>query len=104
MIKDIVAPEVENVAMAIARENGADGASEWKVYLINKNELPLENTLVGRNASGEGRGEKQNTSILRQLLETVGPQSTALIEPIDPRDFHLNNAYWVSYYIGTQIY
>ena len=30
--------------------------------------------------------------------------STALVEPIDPAVFHLNNEYWVSYYIGTQIY
>jgi len=27
-----------------------------------------------------------------------------LIEPIDPNVLHLNNEYWVSYYIGSQIY
>ncbi len=27
-----------------------------------------------------------------------------MIEPIDPAVFHLNNEYWVSFYIGTQIY
>ncbi len=27
-----------------------------------------------------------------------------LIEPIDPGVFHLNNEYWVSYYIGSQIF
>jgi hypothetical protein len=37
-------------------------------------------------------------------LETVPGNSAALIEPIDPAIFHLNNEYWVSYYIGRQIF
>ena len=104
MIKDIVIPEVKNVTLAIARHD-ADGLSpEWKVYLINNNDFPLENTLVASKGYGEKDGENQNTSILRHFLETVPPHSSALIEPIDPAVFHLNNEYWVSYYIGTQIY
>jgi len=104
MIKDITVPEVKNVTLAIARA-GSDGIkNEWKVYLINNNEFPLENTLVASKGYGEKDGEKQNTSILRHFLETVLPHSTALIEPIDPSVFHLNNEYWVSYYIGNQIY
>lgn len=104
MIKDIIVPEVKNVTLAIARTNGQGIHGEWKVYLINNNEFPLENTLVASKGYGEKDGEKQNTSILRHFLETVPPHSTALIEPIDPAVFHLNNEYWVSYYIGTQIY
>jgi hypothetical protein len=103
MIKDIVVPEVKNVTLAIAR-TGENHAQEWKVYLINNNEFALENTLVASKGYGEKDGEKQNTSILRHFLETVPAHSTALIEPIDPAVFHLNNEYWVSYYIGTQIY
>lgn len=104
MIKDIVIPEVKNVTLAIARQD-ADGLSpEWKVYLINNSDFPLENTLVASKGYGEKDGENQNTSILRHFLETVPPHSSALIEPIDPAVFHLNNEYWVSYYIGTQIY
>jgi hypothetical protein len=34
----------------------------------------------------------------------VPPASAVLIEPIDSAVFHLNNEYWVSYYIGSQIY
>lgn len=104
MIKDIIVPEVKNVTLAVARTNSEAGGSEWKVYLINNNEFPLENTLVASKGYGEKDGEKQNTSVLRHFLETVMPHSTALIEPIDPAVFHLNNEYWVSYYIGTQIY
>lgn len=104
MIKDIIVPEVKNVTLAVARTNGTATAAEWKVYLINNNDVPLENTLVASKGYGEKDGEKQNTSILRHFLETVAPHSSALIEPIDPAVFHLNNEYWVSYYIGTQIY
>jgi hypothetical protein len=104
MIKDIIVPEVKNVTLAVARSNGGQKENEWKVYMINNNDVPLENTLVASKGYGEKDGEKQNTSILRHFLETVPPHSTALIEPIDPAVFHLTNEYWVSYYIGTQIY
>ena len=104
MIKDIEIPEVKNVTLAVAKQKQAGESEEWKVYLINNNEHPLENTLVASNGYGEKNGEKQKTSTLRHFLETVPPHSTALIEPIDTAVFHLNNEYWVSYYIGKQIY
>lgn len=104
MIKDIIVPEVKNVTLAVARTDSQGPEREWKVYLINNNDVALENTLVASKGYGEKDGEKQNTSILRHFLETVAAHSTALIEPIDPAVFHLNNEYWVSYYIGTQIY
>jgi hypothetical protein len=104
MIKDIILPEVKNVTLAIARRFIQGENPEWKVYLINNNDFPLENTLVASKGYGEKDGEKQNTSVLRHFLETVPPHSSALIEPIDPTIFHLNNEYWVSYYIGKQIF
>lgn len=104
MIKDILIPQVKNVTLAVARTDSPATEREWKVYLINNNEVALENTLVASKGYGEKDGEKQNTSILRHFLETVPAHSFALIEPIDPAVFHLNNEYWVSYYIGSQIY
>jgi hypothetical protein len=104
MIKDIEIPEVKNVTLAVARSKDILGKDEWRVYLINNNEHPLDNTLVASQGYGEKNGEKQTTSVLRHFLETVPPHSSALIEPIDPAVFHLNNEYWVSYYIGSQIF
>ena len=103
MIKDIQVPEVRNVTLAIVKE-GIKGLEEWKVYLINNNEFPIENTLVASKGYGEKEGEKQKTSTLRHFLETVPAKGSTLIEPIDSSVFHLNNEYWVSYYIGSQIY
>ena len=103
MIRDIKIPEVKNVTLAVARKK-VIGDTEWKVYLINNNEVAIENTLVASKGYGEKDGQPQQTSILRHFLETISPKSAMLIEPIDPGVFHLNNEYWVSYYIGSQIF
>lgn len=104
MIRDIKIPEVKNVTLAVARKRNIGNADEWKVYLINSNNFAIENTLVASKGYGEKDGEPQRTSILRHFLDTIPPNSATLIEPIDPAVFHLNNEYWVSYYIGTQIF
>lgn len=104
MKKDIQIPIVENVTLAVARERNLLNQFEWKVYLINNNDFPIENTLVASKGYGEKDGETQRTSTLRHFLDTVSAKSTIVIEPIDPTVFHLNNEYWVSYYVGTQVY
>ncbi len=103
MIKDIKIPPVQNVTLAVARE-GLKGLEEWKVYLINNNDFEIENTLVASQGYGESEGERQRTSTLRHFLQTVAAHSVALVEPILPNVLHLNNEYWVSYYIGLTIY
>ena len=104
MISDIKIPEVKNVTLAIGRTKNIVGSDEWKVFLINTNDFPIENTLVASKGYGERDGEAQRTSILRHFLDTILPHSATLIEPIDPSLFHLNNEYWVSYYVGSQIF
>jgi hypothetical protein len=104
MISDIKIPEVKNVTLAIGRKKNIIGSDEWKVFLINTNDFPIENTLVASKGYGERDGEPQRTSILRHFLDTILPHSATLIEPIDPSLFHLNNEYWVSYYVGSQIF
>lgn len=104
MIRDIEIPEVKNVTVVIARKQQPGETIEWKVYLINKNPFPIENALIASKGYGEKNGEEQQTSVLRHFIETVPAESAALVEPIDPAVFHLNNEYWVSYYIGTTIF
>jgi hypothetical protein len=104
MKKDIEIPEVKNVTLAVTHEKNMLNQSEWKVYLINKNSFPIENTLVASSGYGQKEGETQRTSTLRHFLETVPANETVMVEPLDEKLFHLNNEYWVSYYIGTQIY
>jgi len=104
MKKDIDIPPVENITLAVAREKNLLEQYEWKVYLINNNLFDIDNTLVASKGYGEKDGETQRTSTLRHFLQTVAAQTTIAIEPIDPNVFHLNNEYWVSYYVGSQIH
>jgi hypothetical protein len=104
MKKDIEIPEVKNVTIAVVREKTLFETYDWKVYLINNNNVQIENTLVSSTGYGEKDGTQQKTSTLRHFLETVPAKSSALVEPIDENVFHLNNEYWVSYYIGSEIY
>jgi hypothetical protein len=99
MKKDINIPEVKDVTIAIVRQDG-----EWNVYLINNSDADLENTLVSSTGYGERDGVQQKTSTLRHFLETVPAKSWAVVEQINDDVFHLSNEYWVSYYIGKQIY
>ena len=104
MKKDIEIPEVKKVTLAVVREKNLLNVNEWKVYLINNNSFPITNALVASTGYGEKDGHQQRTSTLRHFLETVPAKGVALVEPINEDVFHLSNEYWVSYYVGTQIY
>ncbi len=104
MIKDIKISDVKNVTLAVAREKNILNQDEWKVYLINNNPFAIENTLVASSGYGEKDGTSQRTSTLRHFLQTVSANGFTLIEPLDTNVLHLNNEYWVSYYLGSQIY
>lgn len=104
MIKDIPLPQVKNVTLAVVREKNILQLYEWRVYLINRNDVAIENTLVASIGYGAKNGEPQKTSTLRHFLQKVPANSSALVEPIDPGVFHLNNEYWISYYIGQTLF
>ena len=104
MKKDIDFIPVQNVQLAVVKEENVSNAMLWKVHILNKNNVAITNVLIASKGYGEKDGEKQSTSILRHYIETIGPEEGAVIEPIDPNLFHLFNEYWVSYYIDDQIY
>lgn len=99
MKKDITLPKIENVLVTVA----TDGES-WKVYLINRNNNVLDTVLVTSKGYGNKAGEDQKTSILRHMIPKLEPAEYALIESIDPQVFHLNNEYWVSFFIDGQLF
>ena len=104
MKKDIDFSPVENVQLVVAREIKEPEDPLWTVHIINRNSGAIENVLISSKGYGEKDGEKQSTSILRHYIEIIESNESALIEPIDPKVFHLFNEYWVSYYIDGQIY
>ncbi|MFD0764746.1 hypothetical protein ACFQZI_07755 [Mucilaginibacter lutimaris] len=104
MIKDLPPNVVKDIAVAVALENESAESKVWYVYLINLKNVPLENVLVTSKGYGEKDGEQVKTSILRHSFPLIEPNSYKLIEPIDEQTFGLNNEYWLSYYIGREIF
>ncbi|MFD2246904.1 hypothetical protein [Pontibacter ruber] len=104
MKKDIDFSMVEGVSVAVAVAENEYGERAWNVYLLNNNSFPLDNVLVASKGYGEVDGEEVKTSVLRHMFEQVGARTFVQIEPIDPAIFHINNEYWVSYYIDGKIY
>ena len=99
MRKDINFSPVKDVHVVVGKDDEG-----WKVFLINRTKDKLENVMVTSRGYGETKTEKQETSTLRHMIPFVDPREYALIEPIDESVFHLNNEYWVSYFIDGQVY
>ncbi|HSZ24211.1 MAG TPA: hypothetical protein VK766_00750 [Cytophagaceae bacterium] len=105
MKKDIPFLPVEGICIAVSRYIESAEEISWKVFLINKNSFAIENVFIRSKGYGfNEEGEKQETSTLRHHIPEVAPGEYALIEPIDPGVFHLNNEYWVSYFVSNQVY
>lgn len=103
MKKDIPSPAVENVVMAVVLEE-ADGQNVWNAILINLDIVPITNVIVTSRGYGEINGEKRSTSTLRHFYEKIPDLEFTRIEPIMENTFGLTNEYWVSFYIGDQVY
>jgi len=104
MIKDLPPNVVKDIAIAVALERESIESKIWYVYLINLKNETLENVLITSKGYGEKDGEQVKTSTLRHAFPAVEPNSYKLIEPIDEQTFGLNNEYWLSYYIGHEIF
>ena len=104
MKKDIDFSSVEGVSVAVATSVNELNEQTWHVYLLNNNAVPLENVLVTSKGYGISGGDEVQTSVLRHMFERIEAKSFVQIEPIDPGIFHINNEYWVSYYIDRKIY
>jgi transcriptional regulator of heat shock response len=95
---------VEHVSIAIVLDSATPEAKLWKVYLINLKDQALETVLISSKGYGEKDGEKIKTSVLRHSLGNVEAKSFIQVELIDEQVFGLTNEYWLSYYLGNQIY
>ena len=104
MKKDILQPVVEGISIAVVLE-GEDPVSKiWNVYLVNHRTEAIENVLVSSKGYGLKDGKEDKTSILRHSLGDVSGSSFAVIEAIDEQVFGLTNEYWLSFYVGRQIF
>ena len=104
MKKDIILPEVKDIAIAIVKEENENQEHVWNSYLINLKKVELEGVLVTSVGYGDMNEEKVKTSTLRHFLDTLAPNSAKKIEPIMENVFGLNNEFWVSFFVNKVMY
>lgn len=108
MLKDIPRTQVKDVAIGIVPLDvaGNDDPEEalWKVYILNFKDEPITNVIVSSKGYGSYQGEAVKTSTLRQFLGTIEANSYVQVEAMQKKVAGLNNEYWVSFYIGNEIY
>ena len=109
MKKDIIFHPVEGVHVAIVRNKKESESSEdiWQVVLLNRKPETITNVFVtskGYGSSESGTNTDQKTSTLRHFFQEIAAGDHVVVEPIMPEVFHLYNEYWISYFVGNQIY
>ena len=101
MIKDIVFPEVEDIAVAVVQE--VEGLDEYNVYLINLKFADISNVLITSTGYGVINEEHKKTSTLRHYFEVIKQHDFMIIEPITKDVFGLSNEYWISFTMNGQL-
>lgn len=104
MKKDINFLPVVGVQIVIARKENLLEGYDWQVFLINQNEVAIKTVFVTSKGYGQKNDEEQKTSTLRHFFVEIQPGAHEVVETIMPNVFHLTNEYWVSYFIGDQIF
>lgn len=95
MLKDIPNRPVKDFAVAIVPRETEDEL--WDTFLLNLKPEPVRDVLVNSRGYGELDGEARKTSVLRHFFERIGPETAAMLEPIQSSLFGFTNEYWVSF-------
>ena len=107
MKKDIIFHPVEGVKVAIVRKINELNEAEWNVIVLNKNNQPITGVFVTSKGYGNtesGVNADLKISTLRHFFPEIKPADYVVVEPIMPDVFPLNNEFWISYFLGNQIY
>jgi hypothetical protein len=104
MKKDIVYPEVTDVAVCIVKESNDLGEEIWNVYLVNLKGEDIENVFVSSKGYGTLNGEEVKTSLLRHFIGNMPALTFNKVEPIMEDVFALTNEFWVSFYENNVLY
>ena len=104
MKEDITFPAVEDIVVAVSKDQNDSGEEEWFVFLVNLKPTEITNVLVASKGYGEQQGQRVKTSTLRHYLGAIPSNSFKKVEVIKEDLFGLANEYWVSFYIENTIY
>ena len=101
MKKDIDIPEVEEVYIAVVREENEEfRTQDWNAYIINNRKTDLETVLVVTR----GFDQKDVTSTMRHSISKLPPQSFAKVEFLQEEVLKLNNEFSVSFFAEGKLY
>lgn len=103
MLKDIPQLTVENVIVAVVREED-EGEMVWNVYVINLYPNEIQNVLVSSVGYGQFQEREVQTSVLRHMIGNLGSKDFGKIEPIMEDLFGLSNEFWVSFFMDQHLY
>ncbi len=95
---------VEDVAIAVVLMSETPEVKNWTVYIVNLKDTPITNVMITSKGYGEKDGKQVKTSLLRHFIGDLAPNSFAGVEAIDTQVFGLTNEYWLSYYVGKEIF
>ena len=70
MLKDIPQLIVENIVVAVVREE-EEGEQVWNVYIINLYDQEIASVLVSSVGYGQFEGREVKTSVLRHLIGDI---------------------------------
>lgn len=104
MKKDIAIPAVKDIALAVVKEVDEADQEAWYVYIINLKNKSITDVIINSKGYGVIDEEQIKTSTLRHYFAEIPAQTAVRIEVIMENVFGLNNEFWVSFYIGKQIY
>jgi hypothetical protein len=104
MKKDIVYPEVTDVAVCVVKEMNDLGEEIWNVYLVNLKGEDIENVFVSSKGYGILHGEEVKTSLLRHFIGNMPALTFNKVEPIIEDVFALTNEFWVSFFLNDELF
>ena len=104
MKKDILFPQVTGVYLAAVKKMTDQNTEEWFAVLINRNDFAITNIMITSRGYGEIAGEKRQSSVLRHSFESIDSRKNVVIEMLDKAVFSINNEYWISYFVGSQMF
>lgn len=95
--------QIEGVYVAVVPEE-EEGQKVWNVYIINDRSEPITNVMLTSKGYGTVKKETVKTSTLRRALPDISAKQAVKAEFI-PRELHgLSNEYWLSFYLGRDIF
>ena len=103
MKKDIQIHAVKDVLIALVPEEISENTI-WRAVIINLKDTEIDTVLINAEAKGVVHGQEKHAATIRVFLPKMAAHSHKVIEAILPETLALTNRFWLSFYVGPQIF